>query len=107
MATFVIIVGSPARRGLSANFEKSVLPQLARQAWLDLAARRLGNGSGADQHDRVDGDLVIVEDSLADVSGYILDRNPLCGRALHLLDQDQPLIAVLVHRGEGGTAMPA
>src|SRR5918993_57377 len=79
----------------------------AGESPLDLAARGLRQIAGADQHNLVDGKLVLGRDRLADRAFDFIDGNATHLRPLDLLHHNEPLLALLVQDREGGAAMPA
>src|SRR5215469_10741137 len=75
-------------------FERILQPHLPGGTALDLAARRLRNATGANEHDRVERDLVLVCDRLADAGDNLLDLDVATMDAFHLLDQDHLFLVV-------------
>ena len=70
------------------RLERVLQPHPPGKAALNLTARRLRNGTGANEHDRVERDLVFVRNSLADAADDLIDLEVAAMDALHLLYED-------------------
>src|SRR6516162_2612180 len=85
--------------------QRSGQKQLPRQIALDLAAGRLRQGAGANQHNLVGSDVVFPGDRLADAGDDFPGDDLLPVGALDFLDHDQALLVALVARADSGAAV--
>src|SRR5262249_59476859 len=108
------ITGAPRMRhprapgtSFSYRFDQVPLPHPPGETALNFSARRLGDCAGGNEHDGVDGDLVLIGDRLADAGGNLLDCETMAVRAFHFLHQYDLLLVVFGHQRECGPTMPA
>src|SRR5262249_33520420 len=68
--------------------------------------RRLRNGAWANEHDRVERDLVFVRNSLADAADDLVDFEVAAMDAFHLLYEDDLFFVVFGQHRECSPAVP-
>src|SRR5262245_58959769 len=81
-------------------------PHPPGEAALNLTARRLRNGTGANEHDRVERDLVFVRNRLADAADDLVDLEVAAMDAFHLLYEDDLFFVVFGQHRECSPAVP-
>src|SRR3954470_1377706 len=85
--------------------KRSLLPELAAQGPLDLAAGGFRQRAGPQQRDLIRHDLVLGDNRLANAPNDLVDVDAVAPGALDLLNHDETLRAVPVLRREGRAAV--
>lgn len=76
------------------HIEGAVLPKLASEAALDLAARGLWDNARRDKNNMVDGKIMRLGDSLANLRGDLREIGAMALRPLNLLNDHKPLLII-------------
>src|SRR5215813_7028837 len=88
------------------RLERILQPHPPGEAALNLAARRLRDGARANEDDRVERDLVLVCNRLADAVDDLIDLEVAVMDAFHLLYQNDLFFIVFGQHRERSPAVP-